>query len=279
MFGPATDHDRRLARRRDAPRADRPQVGGRRPRAGGRLRHRPVRVPGAERGPRDAVGGGPRAVPALRRSRGASCSRPIIPTAARSSRIRGSSACSWTARSATSRSPGCPPRPWKARPSPTAWRASTPSPRSPSSPAPGPARLLGLASKGHLGPGADADVTIYTPDADVERMFTTPRYVLKAGVRVVEDGQLRREVRGRTLSVAPEHDPAVERVPAGSAGGGRHSRPRGLRRPGARSSARGELERRPHPRHVRRGLRHARGARLLITARSPEWARTAGAVA
>ena len=30
----------------------------------------------------------------------------------------------------------------------------------------GPARILGLEHKGHLGPGADADVTIYTPDAE-----------------------------------------------------------------------------------------------------------------
>ncbi len=30
----------------------------------------------------------------------------------------------------------------------------------------GPARILGLKHKGHLGPGADADITIYTPDAE-----------------------------------------------------------------------------------------------------------------
>jgi formylmethanofuran dehydrogenase subunit A len=76
----------------------------------------------------------------------------------------------------------------------------------------GPARLLGLPSKGHLGAGADADVTIYAPDDDVEAMFRAPRHVLKGGVRVVEDGQLRREVQGRTLQVAPEHDPGVERA-------------------------------------------------------------------
>jgi formylmethanofuran dehydrogenase subunit A len=75
----------------------------------------------------------------------------------------------------------------------------------------GPARLLGLSSKGHLGPGADADVTIYEPGADVEAMFRAPRHVFKGGVLVVEDGQLRSEVHGRTLQVAPEHDPSVER--------------------------------------------------------------------
>ncbi len=38
-------------------------------------------------------------------------------------------------------------------------------------------------------PGADADVTIYAPDDDKERMFALPRYVIKAGEVVVEDGE------------------------------------------------------------------------------------------
>ena len=75
----------------------------------------------------------------------------------------------------------------------------------------GPARLLGLENKGHLGPGADADVAIYAPEADVEKMFTTPRHVLKAGVPVAEDGRITRESRGRTLTSAPHYDSAVER--------------------------------------------------------------------
>jgi formylmethanofuran dehydrogenase subunit A len=69
-----------------------------------------------------------------------------------------------------------------------------------------PARILGLRHKGHLSPGADADVTIYSPDADVRRMFTMPRYVIKAGVVVVEDGELRQCPEGCTLMVAPEVD-------------------------------------------------------------------------
>jgi len=73
----------------------------------------------------------------------------------------------------------------------------------------GPARLLGLANKGHLGPGADADVTIYTSDADRARMFATPRYVLKAGALVVEEGQLRRAPAGKRLAVRPQYDTAV----------------------------------------------------------------------
>lgn len=41
-----------------------------------------------------------------------------------------------------------------------------------------PARILGLRHKGHLGVGADAYITIYTPDQDRRRMFERPRYVI-----------------------------------------------------------------------------------------------------
>jgi formylmethanofuran dehydrogenase subunit A len=75
----------------------------------------------------------------------------------------------------------------------------------------GPARLLGLRDKGHLGVGADADVTIYMPDADAAKMFSTPRYVLKAGALVVEEGQLRRAPVGRRLHVRPSFDGAITR--------------------------------------------------------------------
>jgi formylmethanofuran dehydrogenase subunit A len=68
----------------------------------------------------------------------------------------------------------------------------------------GPARLLGLKDKGHL--GADGDVTIYTPGADVRAMFELPRYVLKDGEVVVEQGEIRKEMSGVSLHVAPEYD-------------------------------------------------------------------------
>jgi formylmethanofuran dehydrogenase subunit A len=50
----------------------------------------------------------------------------------------------------------------------------------------GPARLLGLRDKGHLGVGADADITIYDDREDREEMFAAPRYVIKDGHAVVE---------------------------------------------------------------------------------------------
>jgi formylmethanofuran dehydrogenase subunit A len=75
----------------------------------------------------------------------------------------------------------------------------------------GPARLLGLRAKGHLGPGADADVTVYVRDPDIAKMFSTPRYVVKGGSLVVEEGQLRRAPAGSRLRLAPGYDDAVLR--------------------------------------------------------------------
>lgn len=69
-----------------------------------------------------------------------------------------------------------------------------------------PARILGLRNKGHLGVGADADVTLYTPSDNAATMFEAPRYVIKAGEVVVEEGQLRAAPDGKTLCVAPEYD-------------------------------------------------------------------------
>jgi formylmethanofuran dehydrogenase subunit A len=69
-----------------------------------------------------------------------------------------------------------------------------------------PARILGLRHKGHLGTGADADVTLYSPGADIERMFELPRYVIKAGEVLVDDGELRQSIDGATLHVSPSYD-------------------------------------------------------------------------
>lgn len=74
----------------------------------------------------------------------------------------------------------------------------------------GPARILGLRNKGHLGPGADADITIYTPDANQERMFELPRMVIKSGKIMVEQGEIRDPMIGKTLYVPPEYDIEVE---------------------------------------------------------------------
>jgi formylmethanofuran dehydrogenase subunit A len=74
----------------------------------------------------------------------------------------------------------------------------------------GPARALGLPQKGHLGVGADADVAIFNQDSDVARMFTYPRYVIKGGEVVLEEGEIRNPVQGKGLVVRPTFDEKVE---------------------------------------------------------------------
>ena len=74
----------------------------------------------------------------------------------------------------------------------------------------GPARILGLKDKGHLGPGADADITIYTPHENKEVMFEMPRVVIKSGRVVVEQGEIRDPLIGKTLHVEPDYDREVE---------------------------------------------------------------------
>jgi formylmethanofuran dehydrogenase subunit A len=74
----------------------------------------------------------------------------------------------------------------------------------------GPARALGLKQKGHLGVGADADVAIYHENPRDVLMFQFPRYVIKAGEVVVEEGDVRHVSEGRQFVVQPSYDASVE---------------------------------------------------------------------
>lgn len=70
----------------------------------------------------------------------------------------------------------------------------------------GPARILGLANKGHLGVGADADVCVYNPNDDFQKMFELPFMVIKAGRILVEDTEIRQTVSGKTIVASPDYD-------------------------------------------------------------------------
>jgi formylmethanofuran dehydrogenase subunit A len=74
----------------------------------------------------------------------------------------------------------------------------------------GPARALGLANKGHLGVGADADLAIYNEKPDGEFVFRYPRYVIKAGEIVVEEGEIRKMSEGKEFVVRPTFDSSIE---------------------------------------------------------------------
>jgi formylmethanofuran dehydrogenase subunit A len=73
----------------------------------------------------------------------------------------------------------------------------------------GPAKALGLKNKGHLGVGADADITIYNniEDNDIAEVFAHPAYVFKSGKMIVKAGELLDNLEiGKTLVTKPEYD-------------------------------------------------------------------------
>jgi len=74
----------------------------------------------------------------------------------------------------------------------------------------GPARLLGLRDRGHLGAGAAADIAVYREDANREAMFATPAYVFKDGVLVSRAGRVTAVPVGGTHFVAPAYDRGIE---------------------------------------------------------------------
>jgi formylmethanofuran dehydrogenase subunit A len=74
-----------------------------------------------------------------------------------------------------------------------------------------PARTLGLMDRGHLAPGAAADITVYRPDPNPEVMFAKPAYVFKDGELVARDGAIVKVTWGNTHVVKPPYDAAIER--------------------------------------------------------------------
>ncbi len=75
-----------------------------------------------------------------------------------------------------------------------------------------PARLLGLADRGHLGIGAAADIAVYRERGDAEATFSQAAWLLKDGVPVVRDGRVVATPAGGIHFATPEFDPAVERA-------------------------------------------------------------------
>jgi formylmethanofuran dehydrogenase subunit A len=74
-----------------------------------------------------------------------------------------------------------------------------------------PAKLLGLTDRGHLSPGALADVAIYHDDPDRAQMFRFAHLVFKDGDLVVRDGRVTHYRYGRALMVQPSHKSGIDR--------------------------------------------------------------------
>ena len=75
-----------------------------------------------------------------------------------------------------------------------------------------PAKILGLENKGSLSDNADADITIYDSRInDIEEMFAHPCHVIKNGIEVVRNGEIKNYVWGKTQVVKPEYDASIEK--------------------------------------------------------------------
>ena len=67
----------------------------------------------------------------------------------------------------------------------------------------GPARILGLDRKGHLGPGADGDVALYRSAPDVETTFSLAIATFKDGRLAAREGEIVDARPGRRLVAPP----------------------------------------------------------------------------
>ncbi|MBC8129419.1 MAG: formylmethanofuran dehydrogenase subunit A [Rhizobiaceae bacterium] len=72
-----------------------------------------------------------------------------------------------------------------------------------------PAKLLGLADRGHLGTGTTADVSVYRKASDKAEMFGKAAYLFKDGHLVVKDGKVVERRMGRTLTLDTKSDPTM----------------------------------------------------------------------
>jgi formylmethanofuran dehydrogenase subunit A len=73
-----------------------------------------------------------------------------------------------------------------------------------------PAKLLGLTDRGHLAPGAVADVAVYTEQKNKTKMFSAADLVFKSGDLVVRNGKVVRVTWGRCYHVEPGFDALIE---------------------------------------------------------------------
>lgn len=73
------------------------------------------------------------------------------------------------------------------------------------------ARLMGLTDRGHLRPGAVADIAVYTDQPNQAEMFAAADLVFKHGELVVKAGQIIHRRPGTAQIIQPEFDRHIER--------------------------------------------------------------------
>ena len=75
----------------------------------------------------------------------------------------------------------------------------------------GPAKVLGLENTGHLGVGANANITVYSEIEDKEKMFENPYMVIKDGEIVVKNGKIQKVLNGKFYTAQVDYDKNIEK--------------------------------------------------------------------
>ncbi|AFJ01930.1 Formylmethanofuran dehydrogenase subunit A [Methylophaga frappieri] len=73
-----------------------------------------------------------------------------------------------------------------------------------------PSKLLGQTDRGHLKPGAKADIAIYREQADKAAMFRRAEKVFKNGQLVLDNGEIMVSAAGKTLALNVGYDRNIE---------------------------------------------------------------------
>jgi formylmethanofuran dehydrogenase subunit A len=74
-----------------------------------------------------------------------------------------------------------------------------------------PAKLMGLTDRGHLAPGAIADIAVYSEQKNKTAMFAAADLVFKSGELVVRKGKVVQVTYGRCYHVEPGYDAQIEK--------------------------------------------------------------------
>lgn len=74
-----------------------------------------------------------------------------------------------------------------------------------------PARILRQTNRGHLMPGAKADIAVYEEQTDKTLMFRQAKQAFKNGIQVVKKGDLISHTSGQTLAVNMGYDRQIEK--------------------------------------------------------------------
>ena len=72
------------------------------------------------------------------------------------------------------------------------------------------AKLLGLNDRGHLQPGALADIAVYHEQDDKAAMFRKAQWVFKNGQLIIVNGEFVKRQFGQTMTVKPHFDRQIE---------------------------------------------------------------------